>query len=232
MVSRSEVIQNLLALYDAPSYLEIGVNRGVTFHAIRARRKVAVDPKFLFDRTMNAADEYHEVTSDEYFASFCKYDDIFEVIYLDGLHTFEQTLRDLMNAIAHIATDGLIVIDDVLPNNYAASLPDPALAAQIRLHLGLRDPSWMGDVYKLVFFIRTFLPSWSYATISDNHGQLILWPQTRAAADAPVLKLSELAALEFSDTIINRDAYLFESFVSIRSRISHFLSAKPRLKMA
>jgi hypothetical protein len=43
-----------------------------------------------------------------------------------------------------------------------------------------KDTSWMGDVYKLVFFVETFFQQFSYATILNNHGQLVLWRQRRA----------------------------------------------------
>ena len=70
-LARAEVLEGLLALYEDPAYLEVGVSKGVTFHAIRARRKVAVDPRFRFKlaeaRRENPEAEFHEVPSDEYF---------------------------------------------------------------------------------------------------------------------------------------------------------------------
>jgi hypothetical protein len=97
MPTRDAVLQGLLALFAAPSYLEIGVSKGVTFHRIQARRKVAVDPRFRFDvaaaRKENPSASYHEVPSDVYFGTIVDPGERFDVIYLDGLHTAEQTLR-------------------------------------------------------------------------------------------------------------------------------------------
>lgn len=127
-MDRPDVIQGLLNLYSNPSYLEVGVNHGITFHAITAARKVAVDPKFNFDvpqarlRPGGATSDYHEVPSDDYFANRPA-GDMFDVIFLDGLHTFDQTLRDLLNAMTCLKPTGAIVIDDVTPSSYAASLP-------------------------------------------------------------------------------------------------------------
>ena len=115
---RHEVIQSFLDIFDQPKYLEIGVWAGETFHALRAGRKVAVDPTFRFehsDREMGC--EYHEVTSDQYFMALTHDASLFDVIFLDGMHTFEQTLRDLMNSIDFLRRDGVIVIDDVWPNS-------------------------------------------------------------------------------------------------------------------
>src|ERR1022692_2180630 len=97
MVSRADVVQALVDLYEEPSYLEIGVHSGETFHAVKAKRKVAVDPKFAISPENREASDvvvYHEVTSDIYFGELASSDEQFDVIFLDGLHTLEQTLRD------------------------------------------------------------------------------------------------------------------------------------------
>lgn len=46
---RSEVLQPLIDLSKRKRYLEIGVEGGITFQAICAEKKVAVDPIFRFD---------------------------------------------------------------------------------------------------------------------------------------------------------------------------------------
>ena len=154
MIERHDVIQSYLDLFEDPRYLEIGVSKGITFHALRARRKVAVDPKFeipLSERQAQA--EYHEVTSDVYFQDLITPRTTFDVIYLDGLHTFEQTLRDLMNALEHLSEDGVIIVDDVLPTSYHASLKDQSDCVAVRNAISGSDPSWMGDTFRLVYFV-------------------------------------------------------------------------------
>lgn len=174
---RADVIGGFLALHENPTYLEIGVDTGVTFHALQCARKIAVDPHFKF-RPGESTDAvvYHEVPSDEYFGSLVKEGERFQVIYIDGLHTMEQTLRDLLNAIEYLAEDGVIVVDDVVPSSYSASLPSLADVEFVRTVMPTEtDLSYMGDVYRVVFFVQTFMQSWSYATIGENHGQLVMW---------------------------------------------------------
>ena len=214
MISRPHVIQRLLDTFDDPAYLEIGVDHGDTFLPLRAARKVGVDPRFNFARPLGApADagvDLHEVPSDVYFAEIARPTDVFDVIFLDGLHVAEQTIRDLLNAVMFLADDGVIVIDDVVPESYHASLRDTSDLALVRSFLAQRDPrlltdqAWMGDVFKLPFFIQSFMQQFSYATVSDNHGQTVVWRRARAAAQVGAYALGDVGRLEFKDFVRDR----------------------------
>jgi Methyltransferase domain len=215
MLSRFHVISRFLQLFDTPSYLEIGVDRGETFHNLRASLKIGVDPKFAFDTNPYREDrsiELHEVPSDEFFASISKSTKRFDVIYLDGLHTFEQTLRDFLNATAVLRQNGVIIIDDVLPNSFDASLPDfhqvtklRQISSQVRVNWPF-DGSWMGDVFKVPFFIESFLQQFSHATVAENHGQTVVWRQTRLADAIPHRSVEQIARLDYRDTILTRSS--------------------------
>ena len=215
MLTRSDVINEILCLFESPRYLEIGVNQGATFHAVKATRKVAVDPKFVFSQPpVSTADcSYHEISSDTYFGKIAQRDDIFEVIFLDGLHTFEQTLRDLITALSHLAPSGVIVIDDVVPNSYHASLPSSLEARAVREHLKISDPSWMGDVYKLVFFVQTFFQTFSYATIQESHGQMVMWRNARDRVSER--SIATFHDIDFAYTILHRDAFQLSAWSDI-----------------
>ena len=181
-VPRKQVIQACLDLFPEPTYLEIGVWKGKTLFPVTAVSKTAVDPAFAFDlgemREKHSDTHFFEVTSDDFFASLDS-STHYDVIYLDGLHTFEQTLRDLLNSILFVKEESIIIIDDVYPSSYHSSLPDVRAAKLLRQAMGSTDSSWMGDVYKLTLFIETFLQQYSYGMVSDNHGQLIMWRKPR-----------------------------------------------------
>ncbi|MEZ0471430.1 class I SAM-dependent methyltransferase [Luteimonas salinilitoris] len=208
-VKRKDAVQGLLSLFDRPRYLEIGVNRGETFHDVIAHEKVAVDPKFLFDvdraRTTVQGATYHEVTSDEYFGSIVRPEERFDVIYLDGLHTSEQTLRDFMSAILFLREDGVILIDDVRPPTYVASLPNRKNFFKVRQFLGSDKKSWMGDVYRLVYFIETFAQQFAYRIIADNHGQAVIWRKPRKIV--PHRTISDVGCKTFEDMVIEEDTF-------------------------
>ena len=214
MIDRSAVVQQMLNLSDQPSYLEIGVDHGQTFGALSAAHKTAVDPDFKFtppDSTANV--EFHRATSDEYFANLCPIGRYFDVVYIDGLHIFEQVLRDLLNAVLRLTPGGVIIIDDIVPASYQSAMPLINEAFQVRDRLALDHPSlrndntWMGDVYKLAFFIETFMQQLSYATVQENHGQLIVWSSVRPVPALIPRSMRDIATLEFADTVLHRSVF-------------------------
>ena len=223
-MERHQVIQGLLDLYEQPRYLEVGVNRGDTFLAVRASAKAAVDPKFLFDveaaGRSDASASFFQQPSDAYFGALAR-GERFDVIYLDGLHTFEQTLRDFCNAILVLAEGGMIIVDDILPSSYPASIPDLATAERLKMALSPTDPdlSWMGDVYRLVFFIETFFQQCSYACVVENHGQLVVWRTPRPGGEVPHRSVASVAALPFEVTALARPSFRWQAFADIRREV-------------
>ncbi|WP_010216722.1 class I SAM-dependent methyltransferase [Sphingomonas sp. PAMC 26621] len=219
-MERSTVIQFILDLYKDPTYLEIGVDQGVTFDALRANLKVAVDVRFAFDLAAARASadsvrcEYHETASDAFFADRALTAPKFDVVFIDGLHTFEQTLRDLLNASYVLAEGGTIVVDDVMPSGYAASIPDLDLTRQFWTATNNPDGSWMGDVYRLIFFIQDFLGSFSYATVEENHGQTVLWKKPRHVSSNPA-RIETISRLGYIDAVMGKAAFNFTPLAAI-----------------
>lgn len=215
--TRSEAVRGLLSLFEQPRYLEIGVNAGETFHAVTAKEKVAVDPHFRFDLAVAKTEKvdctYHQVTSDEYFGSIISPDERFEVIYIDGLHTSEQTLRDFMNAISFLSPDGVILIDDVRPPTYLASIPDRKTFFKVRESLGSSKATWMGDVFRLVYFLETFAQQFSYRIVADNHGQAVVWRNRRA--QVPQRTISEIGVKCFENMIMDAATFPMVPFTEI-----------------
>ena len=197
-MSAIETIQTFLDLFESPSYLEIGVSEGLTLHGLRARRKVGVDPAFKFDletaRRRNLNTHYHAVPSDDFFAGYNGAP--FDVAYIDGLHTSEQTLRDLMNVVANTHASSIIIIDDVFPDSYASSLPDNLQSIALKAALGDPGLAWMGDVYRLIYFVATFMQAYSYASPPSDNARLVMWRQVRPAV--PRRTIAEVGAVDFA----------------------------------
>lgn len=232
-IPRFRVVQRLLRLFDSPAYLEIGVSKGVTFHRIKAPRKVAVDPAFAFDwrarQSASTDTTYHECTSDTYFGSVIDPDERFDVIFLDGLHTYEQTLRDLLNALAHLSPRGVVVIDDCRPPTYHASLPDHRRSIAVRTHVGGDTLDWMGDVYRLLWFIDSFCQQLSFRTITDNHGMAVVWRERRP--DVTQRLVRETGEIQFEDLVASEDVLNLGAFREVlrdlRGVVGDKASAEP-----
>jgi hypothetical protein len=159
----------------ATRYLEIGVFHAFTAENIRVRERVGVDPAPRFDvhRLPNGF-SFFALESDDYFASLAP-DVSFDIAFLDGLHTFEQTRADLFNALRHDPS-GVILIDDTVPFDDTAAMRDQQESIAQRRAMGSDDERWMGDVWKLVVYIERYLPQLAFCTIvGSGNVQTLVW---------------------------------------------------------
>lgn len=192
-------------------YLEIGVAKGSTFFAVQAAQKHAVDPRFRFDPSSRRAfsnETYHPSTSDQYFHASLGNERPFDLIFLDGLHTYSQTLRDFLasQALAHSRTVWLI--DDTVPSDPIAADPDlQRVQAARRAEDRANDQTWMGDVFKVVAFIDSFCPQFSCFT-TEGHGQTVVLPLPRSSAEKRFSSLQAIDQLSYVDVLLLRSNLL------------------------
>jgi len=214
-------LNKLASINQSSRYLEIGVNEGQTFNAIDIEHKVAVDLKFLFNKEKYATDKvvFLEVSSDEFFSSYAKDFMPFDLIYLDGLHTFEQTFRDFCASISGAHSRTIWLIDDTCPGSYAQAQPSHQLCQKLKKISGEKNKSWMGDVFKVVAAIHDFFPQFSFATFPD-HGQTVVWKKWRTDFQPQWNSLEKISRLEYSD-LAELQASLFkrESYENIFEKI-------------
>ena len=134
-MNRTDIINFYLDRISSPKfYLEIGVsNPANNFDKIRADIKHGVNPP-------NKIYQYtHTMTSDEFFSiNKCKYN----VIFIDGLHTFEQSYKDFLNSEKFIKENGVIVMHDCNPTK-----EDDQLEKAV-------DRTWTGTVWKTFVKLR------------------------------------------------------------------------------
>lgn len=114
---------------DHCKYLEIGVCNGYIFNRlnIKNENKFGVDP----DRGGN-----YKMTSDQFFNE--NKEKKFDVIFIDGLHHYDQCQRDIINSLNCLNENGIILIHDMIPTN---SLVEYTPRRAINSH-------WTGDVWK------------------------------------------------------------------------------------
>ena len=110
---------------DARRYLEIGVCDGGTFRDVEIAERTGVDIEFRFDvnEAANEFTRFVNATSDKFFESeplFPPYD----LVFIDGLHTFEQVVRDFSNTLLCTHRRSVVIIDDTVPSDVYSALPD------------------------------------------------------------------------------------------------------------
>ena len=192
-------------------YLEIGVAKGSTFFAVEADQKHAVDPRFRFDPTNRRAfsnEKYHPITSDQYFHASLGHERPFDLIFLDGLHTYSQTLRDFLasQALAHSRT--IWLIDDTVPSDPIAADPDlRRVQAARRAEDCADDQTWMGDVFKVVAFIDAFCPQYTCLTL-EGHGQTVVLPLPKPTHNGCFSSVEAIEKLTYVDVLLLRDSLL------------------------
>lgn len=128
--SRLELINLAIKKTNAKKYLEIGCDRDKIFNNVNCNYKIGVDPIRGGNKRM---------TSDEF---FLQNSDFFDVIFVDGLHYYEQVLKDTENSLKFLNNNGVIIIHDMLPRNKDEAIvpiPDPL------------PRTWLGDVWRLAF---------------------------------------------------------------------------------
>lgn len=200
-------INRIVEALGSSSYLEVGVQRGTTFLAVVARHRVGVDPTFQLDASVarDDASELVSATSDEYFATL-PVDRTFDVIFLDGLHTFEQTYRDLCNSVIHSHAGSVILLDDTLPSDPYSALPDQRRSLWYRQQAGLAGRNWHGDVYKVVAAVHSFHPALDYRTIVDSgNPQTLIWRGTRDPGRTAPLELDAISRMSYFDLLDHRE---------------------------
>lgn len=108
-------------------YLEIGCANNICFSSIPLINKIGVDP----ENGGNVRD-----TSDNFFKNNKKN---FDVIFIDGLHHYEQCRKDIINSLKVLNRNGFIFLHDMIPRTWKEENV-PRLRSQ-----GV----WTGNIWKV-----------------------------------------------------------------------------------
>jgi hypothetical protein len=101
----NQLINHLIEHRNYCSYLEIALLADTNnFSKIKCKSKMLIIERLL----KNA----HESISDKFFA-YNK--DTFDIILIDGLHTQEQVIKDVKNALLFLNNQGIIILHDCMP---------------------------------------------------------------------------------------------------------------------
>ena len=159
-MNRIKIIQKLINKVRAKTYLEIGVAGGNCFLKIRAPTKIGVDPEFSIEKDdkkvikilknkYNFSNKYFNMTSDEFFKT--KAENLLisglDIVFIDGFHSYEQSLKDVQNSLKYLKKKGFIILHDCNPINKKIATPFKERDGVGGL--------WSGDVWKTIVHLRS-----------------------------------------------------------------------------
>lgn len=143
-----KALRQVHELLSPANYLEIGCRHGTSL-ALSRCPSIGVDPAFELRRKPKDGVRLYEMTSDAFFEIHDPrtiFGAPVDFAFIDGMHLSEFALRDFMNIENSSHRDGLIAIDDVLPD---------------RMEYASRERNtkiWTGDIYRTVAILKEYRP--------------------------------------------------------------------------
>ena len=127
---RWDLIEYLIKKNNYTNYLEIGCDQNQLFSKVLIENKIGVDP-------VNGGNI--RKTSDDFFRENV---DKFDIVFIDGLHTYEQVKKDILNSVNFLNENGIILVHDCMPDSLGKQAV-PRYKMQ-----------WNGDVWKAIVDLR------------------------------------------------------------------------------
>lgn len=210
-MDRIEAIKRIIEMNKTKTYLEIGVEFGTVFSKINAERKIAVDPETkiswkrkLMDLSNIFRAKYFNITSDEFFS---RYADLFvkgkiDTAFVDGLHIYFQSLKDIENCLKYLSEKGIIVVHDCNPQNEASASQNREDVKKFPEARG----KWNGDVWKAIVHLRSTRPDLNIFTLDCDYGLgIIKKGQPENMLD---YQPEQIEKMTYKDLVDNRTRFL------------------------
>ena len=180
--NRIAFINKAVTKFKNCKYLEIGCETNVCFNSISTEYKIGIDP--------NSGGTIR-TTSDEFFE---KNTNFFDVIFIDGLHTYEQTRKDIVNSLKFLNQDGYIFLHDLIPRSWIE-------ANNPRIH-----KAWTGDIWKVCLELNK-TNGINFSVIIADHGVGVIKKEDKEVIYFD--NYSNLINLQFSDYLKKIDEINF-----------------------
>tara|TARA_R110000772_G_scaffold257510_1_gene374397 strand:+ start:1655 stop:2386 length:732 start_codon:yes stop_codon:yes gene_type:complete len=141
---------------DPNNYLEIGVNTGQSLQYASSKYVVGVDPDPRIEYDLPGNTTIFDVESDIFFSEQ-KVETLLggkiELAFIDGLHQYDQVLKDFINVEKHSTKDTVVLFHDIYP-------VVPATATR-----EWNTYYWAGDTWKFMHIINKYRPDLVAKTI-------------------------------------------------------------------
>lgn len=181
-------------------YVEIGVETGRSLQfAQNPTRSVGIDPEAQIIFSLESWAKVYRLPSDDFFAQH----DLRKVLdglavdmaFIDGLHTFDQALKDFINIERHAHSGTVVAFHDIFPVT-------PVTAARERETI-----FWLGDTWKVVLILKEMRPDLKIFTLPTFPSGLTL--VTGLDGNSRLLS-QELQAIIERWMSVDLDAYMAE----------------------
>ena len=177
---RWDLIDYLIKKNNYLNYLEIGCDDDQLFSQVKIKNKIGVDPVSGGNVRKN---------SDDF---FLENKDKFDLVFIDGLHIYEQVKKDIINSLKCLNENGIILVHDCMPD----SLSKQAVPRY--------KMKWNGDVWKAIVDLRQ-REDLDIFTCEIDQGIGIITKKKNSS----ILKLNKPAKnLKFKDYYYNYKEYL------------------------
>lgn len=188
-MTRTDVIQHFIDTLNAETYLEIGIRHGGAFFSVQCKNKIGVDVEIPFE-VKDHPETYFEMASDEYFKTEATH---FDVAFIDGDHTFAQSLRDAWNCLRCMNPNGVILLHDCNPAKEELATPEFG-----------SSPDWCGEVWKTILTLRK-KSDLRVSVLDEDYGIGIV---RRGTQEPLVYSRKQVKEMTYKDLEANRSLFL------------------------
>lgn len=219
-MNRQTVIQKIIDKINARSYLEIGIFRGNVIFNIEAQQKWGIDP-ILPHFVKNKKDgkaffqgvNLFETTSDVFFESHASSElkNGVDVVFIDGLHSYAQSLKDVNNCLTYLNDEGVIIMHDCNPLSAAIGYPIKDSPKELfelaeKGEIPGWNGCWTGDVWKTLVHMRIESDNLEIFTLDIDWGIGII--RKGKCSKVEGISISELESSDYTFLEANRNILL------------------------
>jgi hypothetical protein len=128
------------------------------------------------------------------------------VAFIDGLHTFEQSLRDFENCLNYLSPTGVILLHDCNPLSPEEGAPTRSPEEMYALYPNRKSNDWTGDVWKTILYLQS-IPEFEVMVLDCDHGVGVV-RKTIGSLPKQSLSKDQIDILTYEDLDKNRTAFL------------------------